>query len=168
MPQTTNFEWTLPTPGGDAGTWDTILNAAFDEIDADLKIVSDVADAAATAADAAQASADEALLAAGSGFQTAIHGSGPITVDLDAGRFVTLTNVAGDTEITFANVPEGVVRVTLILVHSGAVNPVITFAGGTFRGARVTSYTAVATPGTRYDLVTADEGATWWFVAMDT
>ena len=36
MPTTTNYGWTIPTPGGDTGVWDTILNAAFQEIDDEL------------------------------------------------------------------------------------------------------------------------------------
>lgn len=36
MPTTTNYGWAIPTEGGDTGVWDTILNAAFDDIDADL------------------------------------------------------------------------------------------------------------------------------------
>jgi hypothetical protein len=43
---TTNFSWTLPTEGGDAGVWDTTLNAAFDSVDSDLFIVKTTADAA--------------------------------------------------------------------------------------------------------------------------
>jgi hypothetical protein len=36
MPDTTNFGWTMPTPGGDTGIWDTILNTMFQDIDDDV------------------------------------------------------------------------------------------------------------------------------------
>jgi hypothetical protein len=45
MPDTTNYEWVLPTPGADDGTWGGILNTAFEAIDTDLKLVEDKADA---------------------------------------------------------------------------------------------------------------------------
>jgi hypothetical protein len=36
MPNTENYDWATPTEGGSTGVWDTILNAAFDDIDEDL------------------------------------------------------------------------------------------------------------------------------------
>lgn len=47
---TTNYGWTLPTEGGDTGTWDTKLNAAFEEVDTELKRVEDDLDVTETAA----------------------------------------------------------------------------------------------------------------------
>jgi len=38
---TLNYSWTLPTVGASADTWGTIINTAFDEVDADLKTVAD-------------------------------------------------------------------------------------------------------------------------------
>ena len=46
MADTTNYGWTKPTVAGDTGAWGTILNTALDDIDTDLKAVSDVASAA--------------------------------------------------------------------------------------------------------------------------
>jgi len=46
MPTTSNFSWTTPTVGGDAGSWGTILNDAIDDIDSDLDAVKTTADAA--------------------------------------------------------------------------------------------------------------------------
>lgn len=50
MPATANYAWELPTVGADSDTWGTELNAAFDDIDTDLKAVSVVANAALTSA----------------------------------------------------------------------------------------------------------------------
>lgn len=46
MPTTANYSWATPVVGGSSGTWGTILNTMFDDIDADLQAVSDVASAA--------------------------------------------------------------------------------------------------------------------------
>lgn len=47
MADTTNYAWTKPTVGGSDDTWGTILNTAFDDIDADLKALADAQTAAA-------------------------------------------------------------------------------------------------------------------------
>lgn len=44
MANTVNYGWTKPTEGGSTGAWDTILNAAIDEIDAQVKVVENKAD----------------------------------------------------------------------------------------------------------------------------
>lgn len=41
MADTVNYGWTKPTVGGSDNTWGTILNTALDDIDADLKALSD-------------------------------------------------------------------------------------------------------------------------------
>lgn len=41
MPTTPNYEWVLPTEGGDAGVWDTKLNDAFESVDADMQALDD-------------------------------------------------------------------------------------------------------------------------------
>lgn len=46
MPTTPNYSWDAPSVGADTDTWGTKLNTVLTEIDADLKAVSDVADAA--------------------------------------------------------------------------------------------------------------------------
>lgn len=52
MPTTTNYDWTTPTVGGDENTWGDELNEAIEDIDGDLKLVENKADAAQAAADA--------------------------------------------------------------------------------------------------------------------
>ncbi len=44
MPVTTNYGWTMPTEGGDSGTWDTILNTMFQAIDTTVKSVENKTD----------------------------------------------------------------------------------------------------------------------------
>jgi len=46
MADTANFGWSKPTVGGDDGTWGSLLNAIFDEIDTDVDAVKTTADAA--------------------------------------------------------------------------------------------------------------------------
>lgn len=46
MADTTNYGWTKPTVSGSSGAWGTLLNTMADDIDTDLKAVSDAADAA--------------------------------------------------------------------------------------------------------------------------
>lgn len=41
MPDTTNYGWTYPTVGGNADTWGTVINTAFQAIDTSLKAVED-------------------------------------------------------------------------------------------------------------------------------
>lgn len=43
---TLNYSWTKPEPGASSGTWGDKTNDNWDEVDADLKAVSNVADAA--------------------------------------------------------------------------------------------------------------------------
>jgi hypothetical protein len=51
MADTTNFGWTKPTVAGDNGAWGAKANTLFDDIDTDLKTVSDAVTAAQTDAD---------------------------------------------------------------------------------------------------------------------
>lgn len=59
MADTANYGWHKPTPLGDSGAWGTKLNTAFDDIDVDLKAVSDAADAAQDDADVGVVAAAE-------------------------------------------------------------------------------------------------------------
>lgn len=63
MPVTTNYGWITPTLGGDTGVWDTILNTAFDDIDADVKLIDD----RVAALEAGIAGEDTALVMASEG-----------------------------------------------------------------------------------------------------
>jgi hypothetical protein len=47
MADTANYGWTKPVNTGSDNTWGTILNTALDDIDADLKAVSDALAASA-------------------------------------------------------------------------------------------------------------------------
>ena len=41
MPTTLNFSWETPTVGASTDTWGSIINTAFNAVDADLKIIQD-------------------------------------------------------------------------------------------------------------------------------
>jgi hypothetical protein len=64
MPITPNYGWTTPVVNGDFGAWGGILNAAFVEIDADVKALADTV--AANAANAARTNVNNSF----SGTQT--------------------------------------------------------------------------------------------------
>jgi hypothetical protein len=49
MTATTNYAWDKPTVGADDDTWGTTLNATIDDIDTDLKAVSDAKNTLTTA-----------------------------------------------------------------------------------------------------------------------
>jgi hypothetical protein len=62
MADTVNFGWTKPTVGGDTGAWGTILNTLFDDIDTDLEVIDDQADATDAAVAALDTRVDAAEL----------------------------------------------------------------------------------------------------------
>jgi hypothetical protein len=148
MPDTSNYGWTLPTPGGDSGLWGGILNTAFEAIDTDLAGVEDKADAA---------------LAAGGGAVVTLAGvNGAQDLDLSAARFFDITTT-GITNATLRNCPPGAVRV-LVQVQAGAALALVVFTadGGTIR-VPGGSYGTITSPTQRhlFEFVTFDGGVNW-------
>lgn len=149
MPDTTNYEWTIPTPGGNDGTWGGVLNTAFEAIDTDLQAVEDKADAA--------------LLAVGAQPAVVLAGvSGSQTLDLSLGRNFVITT-AGLVVATFENCPAGTVR-ALVQVAAGSALWIVSFgaSGGTIRTPGG-SYGSITNPTNRhlYEFVTFDGGVNW-------
>lgn len=136
---TTNYGWTKPDVGGSSGSWGTNLNTDLDEIDADLKAVSDAAVAAEATGDAAQATADKAYagkLAITPSVITPAGGSGSsaytATIDLATEASVytmalsSSSSTARDLEITFTNRPATLGRVVYLHVTSSGTSATIT------------------------------------------
>ena len=119
---TTNYGWDLPTDGGDNGSWGSMLNAILGDdvtgVDAILKDVSDVADAAMPAAGGAFTGEVSMLTQT---FTLSDLGNIVTTqeLDLDAANFFYAT-VTGAVTISFTNVPSGVVFVVFEITNGGS------------------------------------------------
>lgn len=161
MANTTNFGWTKPTVGGDAGAWGTILNTLFDNADADLYTV--------------KTTADGALPKDGSGSMTGVLDilyekytpvaqgsvSGAVVLDATAGNFFHMTATAAITSLTFSNEPAtgdfycAMVQITTLGAHAVSWGETIKWPGGS---------APVQTPGGTdvYVVYTYDGGTTWY------
>lgn len=161
---TTNYSWNLPDVNGDDGSWGAALNAILGDdatgIDAVLKAVSDVADAALPVAGGSMTGELDVLTER---FVTNNLGNmtGTATMDLDVANFFYGT-VTGDVTISFSNVPASPdgVFVTLELTNPGAHT--ITWPGAaTWPNGAPPAFTASGV-----DVITAytrDGGTTWRF-----
>ncbi len=101
MPTTTNYSWTTPTVGGSTGTWGTILNDLFDDMDSQIYTNQTTADAALPKAGGLMTGELQTLtqvftLVDASDFSSAL--------DLDAGNFFYGT-CTGSQAVSFSNVP---------------------------------------------------------------
>lgn len=159
-----NYGWEIPNNAGDSGAWGTMLRALIGDdvtgIDAVVKAVSDVADAALPKAGGSMTGEIDVLterfLAVNLGNMT-----GTITMDLDAGNFFYGT-VTGNTTFAFSNVPASgdAVFVTLEITNGGAsaTDPVwpaaVTWPGGSPPALTVSGVDVVT-------LYTRNGGTTW-------
>lgn len=135
---TTNYGWDVPTIGGSSGAWGTILNTLFDDIDADLKTVQDMA---------------KMLIGT-------LATSGTVTLDLTTNRYFTITP-AGPVTFAFSNVPAGAVEATGVVIRlTNTGGYAITWpASVKWPGGTVPS---VATSGTHLAMLVTDDGGTTW------
>ena len=85
MADTTNYGWTMPTPGGDAGVWGTKLNDALQAADTTVKALEETSAQAADALDTAKLNRSGGTM------------TGPVRHTL-----VDLGNVSGSTIINLA------------------------------------------------------------------
>lgn len=125
MPTTANFGWTTPVVGGSSGTWGTILNDLFDDIDEDLATVEDTAGDAMPVAGGTFTGSVGFERTTCEGFNAgSISGAVAIRVDdSDAfgGRDFQWATITGDTTFTFAGAwPSDVTLLTLELTNGGA------------------------------------------------
>ena len=118
---TTNYGWDLPTVAGSSGAWGTALNAIFGDdstgIDAVVKAISDVADAALPATGGTMTGE---LVTLTQTFTISALGNIVTTqaLDLDAANFFTAT-VTGAVTLSFSNVPAGAVFVVFEITNGG-------------------------------------------------
>jgi len=118
MADTTNYGWTKPTVGGSSDTWGTTLNTLADDIDSDLKTVSD---ASKVASNLTSGTVPSARGGAGtvSGIMKA-NGSGTVSAATSSVDYAPATS---GSSILYGNGSGGFSGVT---VGSG-----LTFSGGT-------------------------------------
>jgi len=162
MPNTENFNWTLPTPGGDLGQWDEILNAAFEAADASLKAVKDTAEAAlpksgGTLTGALHTKTESTTLVQQS------NASGTVTLNLAAANVFVLTLTGNVTSLVLTNVPASPKFTVLLLeiINSGGKR--ITWPSSfKFPGGAAPSLTATGTD--VFAFYTRDGGSNWLFV----
>ena len=156
---TTNYSWDLPTDGGDNGSWGSMLNTILGDdstgIDAVLKAVSDVANAALPATGGTMTGE---LVTLTQTFTISALGSIITTqaLDLDAANFFTAT-VTGAVTMSFTNVPAGAVFVVFQITNGGSNvswPASVKWPGGT-TPVLTTSGVDVVT------LYTIDSGTTW-------
>lgn len=106
MALTTNYSYDKPTVNGSDGTWGTSLNSNWDAIDADLKAVSDVADAALAKAGGTMTGNLKVLTETYTLSDKGSALTGTVTLDCSAGNFFALnTTGGGNITIAFSNVP---------------------------------------------------------------
>lgn len=88
MPTTTRYSWTIPTEGGDSGTWDTILNTLFAAIDE--QVFQNARDLASINDKRFMAGMGNGRLSSGGWFHSAIGGAIENAVDNPAGVVYTI------------------------------------------------------------------------------
>lgn len=135
---TTNYAWDVPTVGGSSGSWGTLLNAVFDDIDADLKAVENKT----------QLNRND--------FGTT---SGTKTMDLATNRYFTITP-NGTVTFAFSNVPSGTLATGVIVRLSNSGGHTITWpASVKWPGGTAPS---LATAGTHLVMLVTDDAGTIW------
>lgn len=103
MPDTDVFAWTMPTEGGDPGTWDTILNALVDDdIEGTVSTVKTTADAAMPKA-GGTFTGETVMHSTPSTVVDKSNMSGTVTLDLDNGEAFYGTMTGAVTTFAISN-----------------------------------------------------------------
>jgi hypothetical protein len=159
---TTNYSWNLPDDGGDSGTWGTLLNAIIGDdstgIDAVVKDVSDVADAALPKAGGQMTGQIDATTTA-FGLNALGNISGTQTLDADVNNAFEATVTGTITLLDLSTTSTGAVYVTLRLQNGGAYD--ITWASDiNWPGGTAPTLTSSGTDILTF--YTDDSGTRWW------
>lgn len=163
---TTNYGWTKPEVGASTGTWGTKVDATYEDIDTDLKAVSDAAVAAQATATAALPKAGGVMTGRVDLFtsQSALTALGNIqttqALSLALSNAFSAT-VIGAVTLSFTNVPSGtfVQGLLLKIINGGAF--AVTWPGSVlWPSGTAPSLTASGTDVVA--LVSFDAGTTWY------
>lgn len=159
---TVNYTWNLPTVGGDAGNWGTMLNTILGDdstgIDAVVKAVSVIANAALPKAGGTMTGRIDVKNEAYTAVNLGATLSGTVTCDLSLGNFFYGTQTNGIT-IAFSNIPTGAVPVIIEITQSGGTFTITWPSGTTFGQDSLKTF--VANLVQTFCLYTRNSGTDW-------
>lgn len=118
MPNTTNYSWVMPTDGGSSDAWGSILNTLFSDIDNQMKVVADAANAKLPSA-GGTLTGNLSLKSAATAVTTKGSVSGAQSLDCSLGSFFTLT-CSGPVALTLDNVPTGGTAIVVYITNGAA------------------------------------------------
>lgn len=164
MPTTDVFGWTVPTEGGDAGTWDTILNDCIDDdIEGTVNTVKTTADAALPKAGGTMTGNLKTLTQTETVVNEGASLSGTVDFDLSAGNWFYGTVTGNITTQTFSNVPaSGTGIVVLVELTNGGAHTITWDASITWDGN--TTPTLQSSGVDMLVFTTRDNGTNWYGV----
>lgn len=138
MADTTNYTWTKPTVGGSSGSWGTLLNTIFDDIDTDLKAVEDAT------------KMQRSDLGSVSGAQE---------LSLTTARYFTISP-SGTVTFSIADVPSGTIATGIMVRISNSGGQTINWPSSVkWPGGTAPSFAAA---GTHLAILVTDDGGTTW------
>lgn len=147
---------------GSTGAWGGILNATINAIDAALKTISDLANAALPKAGGAMSGRLDVQVAT-SARRDVTPAGGAVTLDLAQAQYFTLT-LSGPTIVNITNVPDGqVVTAVMLRITNGGAGLIL--PGGTqWSNGEMPALTANGVD--VVGLITDDNGTTWTAVLI--
>lgn len=161
---TTNYSWNLPDVGGDSGAWGAALNAILGDdstgIDAVLKAVSDVANAALAKAGGTMTGNVKIFTET---YTVSAEGSvsGAVVLDAATANFFHMTTTGNITSLTFSNEPAtGTLYAALVQITAGGSHTVTW--GETVKWHAGTPPGQTASGIDLYMVYTFDGGTTWY------
>lgn len=167
---TTNYSWDLPDVGGDSGAWGAALNSILGDdstgIDAVIKAVSDVADAALPKAGGTMTGNLHLLTES---YTPVNQGSvsGAVALDASAGNFFRMATTGNITALSFSNEPaSGKFYAALVQITAGGLHAVTWSETVNWHAGTTPSQTASGVD--LYFVYTYDGGSTWYGIQSAT